>query len=83
MNENFRARLNKIFKEAKLRFAECLEEAQSQGEVPADLDVKEAADFILSTFEGVLLQMKVSRTTAPQEIFNRMIFERMLKSGSR
>ena len=79
LNDNFRVKLKGVFKDAKLKFAECLEEAKQQGEVSANLDVLKASDFILSSFEGALLQMKVSKTTVHRDVFSRMIFEKVLR----
>jgi len=78
-NEQFRIRLEEVFKHIKLKMAACLEEARQQGEVPADLDIREASDFILSSFQGTLLQMKVSKTKSHQRVFNLFVFEKLLK----
>ena len=79
LNDNFREKIREVFEGTKLRIAECLGEAQGQGEVSADLDAAEASDFILSSFQGVLVQMKVSKNDKPWEVFDRMIFSRILK----
>ena len=79
LNENFRAKLGDVLEKIKLKIATCLEEAQQKGEISADLDVTEASDFIFNSFEGAVLKMKVSKTTAPHKVFDRMIFEKVLK----
>ena len=81
LNEKFRVKLEDVFKRIKLKMAACLEEARRQGEVPADLDVQEVSDFILSSFQGTLLQMKVSKTTSHQRIFDQILFEKLLRGS--
>lgn len=79
LNEKFRIKLEEVFKRIKLKMAACLEEARTEGEVPADLDVRETSDFLWSSFQGALLQMKVSKTAFHQKVFDRILFEKLLK----
>lgn len=74
----FRRKLNEVFADMKQNLADRLLEARSSGEISESLDVDEAADFILSSWEGALMQMKVARSTVSHEIFERMVFERLL-----
>lgn len=75
----FRKKLNQVFADIKKNLAIQLKRARDLGEISDAMDVDETADFILSSWEGALMQMKVSRTTLPHEIFDRMVFERLLK----
>ena len=79
LNEKFRVKLKEVFDDIKLKMAACLEEALQLGEVPADLDVQEVSDFILNSFQGTLLRMKVSKTTSHQRVFDQILFEKLLK----
>jgi TetR/AcrR family transcriptional repressor of nem operon len=77
-NEKFRKKLHRVFADMKKTMAAHLEQASKQGEISRSIDVPEAVDFILSSWEGALMQMKVSKSTYPHEVFDRMVFERLL-----
>ena len=76
----FRKKLKQVFSELRKELADQLSQAREKGEMAAALDPEETADFILSSWQGALMQMKVAKSTAPFEIFERMIFERLLKT---
>ena len=80
-NAKFRDRLNQIFADMKRDLTARLEQAQKRKEIPETIDVGEAANFIISSWEGALMQMKVSKSTVPHEVFDRMIFERLLMTS--
>ena len=78
-NPEFRKKLNQVFADMKRNLAERLRRAREQGEISESVDVEESADFILSSWEGALMQMKVSKSTEPHRLFDRMIFKRLLQ----
>ena len=47
--------------------------------MPDSIDPEETAGFIITSWQGALVQMKVAKSTVPHEIFDRMIFERLLR----
>jgi TetR/AcrR family transcriptional repressor of nem operon len=57
-----------------------LEEAQRAGEISTKLDLKESSYFIISSWHGSLLRMKVEKSLAPLENHYRFIFDHVLKS---
>jgi TetR/AcrR family transcriptional repressor of nem operon len=75
----FRRKLKQVFSELREDLAGQLSLAGEKGEMNAALEPEEAADFILSSWQGALLQMKVAQSTVPFEIFDRMIFQRLLR----
>jgi TetR/AcrR family transcriptional repressor of nem operon len=79
-NPAFRKKLNRVFLEMKNNLAFQLEQARQEGELPDAIDPEETAGFIITSWQGALVQMKVSKTTTPHEVFDRMIFERLLKT---
>jgi len=79
MNDCFRGKLEKALDKIKIKVTECLNEAQEKKEISPALDVFETSDFIMSSWQGVLLQIKVTRSTIPFNIFDKMIFEVILK----
>jgi TetR/AcrR family transcriptional repressor of nem operon len=77
-NPLFRKKLDQVFTAMKKGLTGLLEQAAQKGEISRTLDIEETAEFILYSWEGALLQMKVSKSTKPHEVFDRMIFERFL-----
>ena len=78
-NYKFRKKLNQVFENMKKNLSALLEKAQKQGEISESIDIHDTADFVVSSWEGVLMKMKVSKSTYHHEVFDRMIFERLLK----
>ena len=79
---SFRKKLDRVFSELKKELASQLDQAREKGEMAGPIDLEETADFILSSWQGALVQMKVAKSTVPHEIFDRMIFERLLGPGT-
>jgi len=65
------------------RFADCLVQAAEEGELSSALDADETADFILSAWQGTLMQMKVAKSTQPYEVFDSLVFQRFLNPKGR
>jgi TetR/AcrR family transcriptional regulator, transcriptional repressor for nem operon len=76
---SFRKKLDRVFLDMRKNLASQLEQAREKGEIAGPIDLEETADFILSSWQGALVQMKVAKSTVPHEIFDRMIFERLLR----
>ena len=78
-NEAFRARLDAILKGWGDCYAACLREAQEAGDLSADLDANEMADFLIYSWQGAVLRAKTSRSTQPLRTFLNLIFGFVLK----
>jgi TetR/AcrR family transcriptional repressor of nem operon len=74
-----RRRLDKIFQEWRTLFASCIGAAQSAGEVDSQFDATELAEFLLASWEGAILRMKVERSPAALERFKTIAFETVFK----
>ena len=74
-----RQRLDKIFQEWRTLFASCIAAAQSAGEVDSQFDATELAEFLLASWEGAILRMKVERSPAALERFKTIAFETVFK----
>ena len=70
-----RKRLDSIFREWRTLFASCIAAAQSAGEVDSHFDATELAEFLLASWEGAILRMKVERSPAALERFKTIVFE--------
>src|SRR5947207_11559667 len=74
-----RKRLDSIFREWRRLFALCIAEAQSAGEIDSQFDATELAEFLLASWEGAILRMKVERSPAALERFKAIVFETVFK----
>jgi TetR/AcrR family transcriptional repressor of nem operon len=63
-NSLLRERLEAIFQEWRAPFASCVAEAQAAGEIDSTSDPMELAEFLLASWEGAILHMKVERGPA-------------------
>lgn len=79
VNERFRSRLEEVFALWKDRFADCLKEAQTKGQLSADLDPGQVAGFILASWEGAILRSKVMKSTQPMKDFIDIAFTSILR----
>jgi len=77
-NQVFRDRVETILGGWQVRFAKCLKEAALRGEIGTDRDADELADFILDSWEGAILRMKVTKTVHPLERFIHVVFGTVL-----
>jgi TetR/AcrR family transcriptional regulator, transcriptional repressor for nem operon len=78
-SEMLRTRLAEIFAEWRAPFAACIAEGQEAGEIDATFAPNELAEFLLSSWEGAILRMKVERNAEPLERFKRIVFATVFK----
>jgi TetR/AcrR family transcriptional regulator, transcriptional repressor for nem operon len=78
-SEMLRTRLTEIFAEWRAPFAACIAEGQATGEIAATFAPEDLADFLLSSWEGAILRMKVERNAEPLERFKRIAFGTVFK----
>ena len=74
-----RERLVAIYKEWLTPFADCIAEGQRAGEIASDFAPRELADFLLSSWQGAILRMKVERSEAPLKRFKTIVFATVFK----
>ena len=82
-SEMLRTRLTEIFAEWRAPFAACIAEGQATGAIAATFAPEDLADFLLSSWEGAILRMKVERNAEPLERFKRIVFATVLKEPCR
>jgi TetR/AcrR family transcriptional regulator, transcriptional repressor for nem operon len=78
-SELLRERLEAIFQEWRAPFATCIAEAQAAGEIDAMFDPMDLAEFLLASWEGAILRMKVERGPAALERFKKIVFQTVFK----
>jgi TetR/AcrR family transcriptional regulator, transcriptional repressor for nem operon len=81
-SEMLRGRLANIFIEWRTPFATCIAQGQASGEIAATFAAEELAEFLLSSWEGAILRMKVERNAEPLERFKRIVFATVFKEPS-
>ena len=74
-----RRRLEAIFQEWRAPFAACIAEAQTIGEIDATFDPMDLAEFLLASWEGAILRMKVDRGPAALDRFKNIVFQTVFK----
>ncbi|KAB2911088.1 MAG: TetR family transcriptional regulator [Hyphomicrobiaceae bacterium] len=80
-SEPLRARLAAIYEEWRAPFAACIAEAQAAGEIAATFDPTDLAEFLLASWQGAILRMKVERGPAPLERFKTIAFATVFKEA--
>jgi len=70
-----RKRLDAIFREWRGMFGACIAAAQSAGEIDSRFEATELAEFLLASWEGAILRMKVERSPAALDRFKAIVFE--------
>jgi TetR/AcrR family transcriptional repressor of nem operon len=78
LNENFRLKLKKALADMTKKMALFLERAKENGELPTGFDTEANAEFILNSWEGALMRLKVEKSSAAMHLFYRIVFENLL-----
>ena len=76
-----RQRLEAIFQEWRAPFASCIAEAQAIGEIDSTFDPMDLAEFLLASWEGAILRMKVERGPAALDRFKSIVFHTVFKES--
>jgi len=77
-----RRRLEAIFQEWRAPFAACIAEAQNAGEIDSMFDPLDLAEFLLASWEGAILRMKVERGPAALDRFKNIVFQTVFKESN-
>ncbi len=83
INSSFSRKLNDIFSKLESDLARCIGEAQLAGEISKGLDPGRAAIFLVSSWEGALLRMKLTKNTIPYDVFEQTAFGNILAGALR
>jgi len=78
-SKRLRKRLEAIFQEWRAPFASCIAEAQTAGEIDSTFDSVELAEFLLASWEGAILRMKVERGPAALDRFKSIAFQTVFR----
>lgn len=78
-NEFLSSVVNQGFNRTKKLYVDCLKEAQAVGELDSEQDTASLAEFIINSWQGVLLRSKSAKNEEALKSFNDQIFNRLLK----
>jgi TetR/AcrR family transcriptional repressor of nem operon len=79
LNPAFRKKLEEIFQMMVSPVERLLKEAQTRKELSKKMDTREMANFIINSWEGAILRMKVQKNPDALRLFDRMMFDSLLK----
>ncbi len=65
LNDTFRQRITQVYTRLSGCIETCLAEGQKTGDIPAELDPEETAHFILNSWEGAIMHMKLTKDERP------------------
>jgi len=82
-NELLRERLAALFAEWCALFAACIAEGQTAGEIDQTFAAGDLAEFLLTSWQGAILRMKVQRGPEPLERFKKIAFATVFKEAGR
>ena len=77
-SDQLRAHLVQVCSSLTRSFTECVRAGQDVGEIRNDLDADDVATFLLSSWQGAMMRMKVDRSPKPLEQFKRVLFAAVL-----
>ena len=78
LNPSFQKSLNSAIDAMAGSYAKVLDEARTAGEIPESLGIRDASYFIVSSWHGALVRMKVMKSSEPLENHKRFIFDHVL-----
>lgn len=81
ISDALRERLVAIYRDWLAPFAACIAEGQADGSIAASFPPDELAEFLIASWEGAILRMKVERDPAALERFKRIAFATVFTSG--
>jgi TetR/AcrR family transcriptional repressor of nem operon len=79
LSEAFRDKVGDVYSRMKDNIARILKEAQDRGDLSCGIDPDLTAQFILNSWEGAIMHMKLVKSSEPLKVFKQMVFERILK----
>ena len=77
-NELLRNRLKEILEKRRSSLALVIQEGTAIGEISADVNAQELAEFFLCAFEGAIMRSKVKKDVEPLLIFKKMFLQRLV-----
>ncbi|OHD69585.1 MAG: hypothetical protein A2W19_00835 [Spirochaetes bacterium RBG_16_49_21] len=83
LSEPIRTKLHHTYGAMRAMIRDCLAEAAEAGQIDKNWDVGDLAVFILNSWEGALLDMKLSKSITPLLIFKKIMSGFFMKNKSK
>lgn len=83
INEAFREKIKDTFRDWAVIVDRCMNEAKDRGDLPADFQTMEFANFFWIVWEGVILRARVERSVEPLAQFRNYLFGSLLGDRAR
>ncbi|MYV31181.1 TetR family transcriptional regulator [Rhodococcus sp. DSM 6344] len=80
LSDVVRTELLRIFEQWVKPFQKCIIEGQETGSIRRDLAPDLLADFLIASWQGAILRMKIERNREPLDQFLTVVFEALLPS---
>jgi len=80
LNPRFRAKLADVFDDITNPVVICLKHAVEQGYLIPQEDVLSLAKFIVNSWQGALIALKITESAEPLLIFEKFVFDELLRS---
>lgn len=82
-SEALRVQLAQIYQAWLAPFTACIADGQRDGSIVSPFEPGDLAEFLIASWQGAILRMKVERSRAPLERFKRIAFETVFAQGDR
>jgi len=79
LSDDFRKKVGDVYSRMQGFIAQLLEEARDRGDLSSEVDPARTAQFIMNSWEGAIMHMKLVKSSEPLKVFKQMVFERILK----
>ncbi|CAM3619748.1 MULTISPECIES: TetR/AcrR family transcriptional regulator [Halomonas] len=77
-SDTFRDALNLVFQRWEQRLVNCLQDAQTRGDIATHTAPEALASFILTGWEGAILRAKTLKSVEPMDHFETILFKQVL-----
>ena len=75
----FRKKLSEAIEMMINAYSQVLAAAQNDGKILKNLDIRETASFIIASWHGAVIQMKLTQSLDPLKIHRKFVFDHILK----
>ncbi len=79
VNDNFRKKISEGFMRMESIIYKCLRDSQKAGEISKRIGLKKLSQFILNSWEGALVKMKVEKSIESMNLLEYYIFNKIIK----
>ena len=79
LSPEFRKKLREAIDRMVGAYSRVLAAAQNDRKIPKNLDIKDTASFIIASWHGAVIQMKLTQSLAPLKNHRKFVFDHILK----